>query len=308
MSSRVTLVVVAALTLAPCLVHAAGPTACALAIDKASAKYLNKKYSALAACERKRSSGSLAPSVNCRPADGPVTDTRTANKLSAAAAVVEPAITAACGTLPPLGPACDSATTSTDLAACITAPMQDADVEPINVDTLIATVFDANAPVTNTGLATCQATISKKVGSYLKKRMRAHRQCRLRQTKGTNPGPCADAKMMTALDKARTQLDAAVRVSCTEAQLASNVNPQLVFGRPCEVYKRVTFKRNGTTNQNSIPVLDRFIRCITDATAGVADRMEDIPFPANGASVFTEGVAAGDATDTAVIFWSRLPD
>lgn len=305
---RVGVLVVSALLLAPTGARAAGPSACALAVDLAQSKYLNAKYRYVAACERKRSSGVLLPTVNCRPANGAVTDAGTASKLATATGKVAPAITAACPTLPPIGPACDSAATTAQLAACITASTQDADVEPINVDTLIETVFDANAPVTNPGLQVCQSTISKKVGQYLKKRIRLHRQCRIRQTKGTNPGPCPDAKMNTLLFKARLKLDTGIRPLCTEAQLASNVAPQLLFGLPCEQYKNVTFKRSGVTNTNSIAVQDRFIPCIADATASVADRMEDIPFPGAEPSAFTQGVAAGDATDTAAIFWTRLPD
>ena len=308
MPSRYVRTALVLLALAPVAARAAGPSACSLSIDHAQAAYLNTKYRYVAACERKRSSGALPPSTNCRPANGPVTSAGTAARLSAAAAKVAPVITAACPTLPPIGPACDSATTASQLAACMTAPMQDADVEPINVDTLIETVFNSDAPVSDPGLRLCQATISTRVGRYLKKRLAAYRGCGVRQNKGANPGFCPDAKMKADLEKARIKLDAGIRLACTEAQLASNTPPQLVFGKPCEQYKNVTFKRQGTTNNNSIPVLDRFIRCMTDATAGVADRHEDIPFPRTEANAFTDGVAAGDATDTAAIFWTRLPD
>ncbi len=308
MSSRNVLTVLTVLALAPATVRAAGPSACSLAIDRAQASYLNTKYRHIAACEHRRSTGSFAPTTNCRPANGPVSDAKTATRLATAAAKVEPAITPACPTLPPLGPACDSATTVTQLAACITAPMQDADLEPINVDTLIETVFGANAPVTDPGLLFCQSALSRQAGRYLRMRLTAHRLCRIRQSRGKNLGPCADAKMKVDLEKARVKLDTALRAGCNEAQLASSIPPQLVFGRPCEQYKNVTFKRSGFTSVNSIAVLDRFIRCMTDATAGVADRTEDTAFPGTEASAFTDGVAAGDATDTAAIFWTRLPD
>jgi alkaline phosphatase D len=47
---------------------------------------------------------------------------------------------------------------------------------------------------------------------------------------------------------------------------------------------------------------------MTDAAAGVADRMLDIAYPGAETSAFTLGVAAGDATDSAAIFWTKLPD
>src|SRR5262249_25437691 len=53
---------------------------CSIAIGKAVEKYVKKKQKAIAACEDKRASGALAPSVNCRPADGMVTDAGTADK------------------------------------------------------------------------------------------------------------------------------------------------------------------------------------------------------------------------------------
>jgi alkaline phosphatase D len=57
-----------------------------------------------------------------------------------------------------------------------------------------------------------------------------------------------------------------------------------------------------------MPVQDRFVRCITDATAGVADRFAAIAFRNPETTAFTLGVASGDATDTAAMFWTRLPD
>ncbi|MFQ5666453.1 MAG: alkaline phosphatase D family protein, partial [Candidatus Binatia bacterium] len=94
-------------------------------------------------------------------------------------------------------------------------------------------------------------------------------------------------------------------------QLAAATPPNLDFGTPCETYKLLTFMRSSdplTPNDNVIPVLDRFVRCITDATAGVADRMAAIALPGREQSAFAEGVAAGDATDSSAVFWTRLPD
>src|SRR5262249_4488787 len=106
-------------------------------------------------------------------------------------------------------------------------------------------------------------------------------------------------------------LDKAIRADCTEAQLKSDMAPKLDFGFPCEAYKLVSYVRNsgmGDPNLNVLPVLDRAIRCLTDAHAQVADRMAQIGFPAPEMNAFAQGVAAGDATDTTAIFWTRLPD
>src|SRR5262249_31451903 len=80
-------------------------------------------------------------------------------------------------------------------------------------------------------------------------------------------------------------------------------------GFPCEAYKLVSYVRDPMGGSaNVLPVLDRAIRCLTDAHAQVADRMARIGFPGPEMNAFTQGVAAGDATDTAAIFWTRLPD
>ena len=287
--------------------RAAGLSPCTLAIGKAVETWTKIKQKTIAKCEDKRSSGALAASVNCRPADGAVTDAPTASALAKAAAKVQTTITAKCaGPLPPLGAPCDSATTAAQLAACITAPTQDADVDNRNVDTLIGTVYDANAPVTDLGLRKCQQTISKQGAKYLLTRMKFARVCQQNRGKG-KVAACPDALSFAKVEVARAKLDAAIRGACTETQLAASTPPKLDFGFPCESYKVASYVR-GPAAANVMPVLDRAIRCLTDAHAHVADRTAEIAFPGTETSAFAEGVAAGDATDTTAIFWTRLPD
>jgi phosphodiesterase/alkaline phosphatase D-like protein len=308
MSKRV--VAVALTLMALCAQPArAALSPCSIAIGKAVEKYVKKKQKTIAACEDKRASGALAPTVNCRPADGAVTDPATADKLTTAAGKVQPAIDAKCtGPLPPLGPECNSATTNAQLAACITAPVQDADVDNRNVDTLIGTVYNANAPVTDLGLQACEKAISKAGGKYLLSRMKLARSCEVNRGKG-KVAFCPDAKAAAKLETARAKLDKAIRADCTEAQLAADMAPKLDFGFPCEAYKLVSYVRDPMGgNANVLPVLDRAIRCLTDAHAQVADRMAQIGFPAPELNAFAQGVAAGDTTDTAAVFWTRLPD
>ncbi len=285
---------------------------CVKAISKAVGTYVPSRYKAIESCEDKRSNGKLAIGVNCRPSIGPVTDPKTDAKLTKAATKATTLITGACtGALPAIGTACDSNTTAATLAACLTAPAQDTDTEQLNADSLIATVYDATAPV-DASLQKCQQTIGKESGKYLKARMNAALKCEGRFTTAKDPlAACPNAKTKAAADKARVKFDAGVRKFCIEAQLAANTAPKLDFGFPCESYKLVTFKR-GPGNTNTVPVLDRFVGCMSDSVSGVGDRMVEIPFPGreDGAAVatFPQGVAAGDATDTAVIFWTRTSD
>ena len=237
-----------------------------------------------------------------------VTDPSTATRLASAQSRYTSVIVHGCpGTLPPIGPACDdSAATASTLAACITAPVQDTDVETINADTLARAFYDSAAPVTDVGLRKCEAAISRQTRSYLGRRMKAIKKCEEKQARAVLPGPCPDATVIAAFDVARTKLDTAIRKFCSETQLAGTM-PELKFGVPCESYKLVTYKR-GPMNANAIPVQDRLIRCITDAAAGVADRMMDIPYVDPESSDFRSGVAAGDGSPDGAIFWTRLPD
>ena len=301
---------------------------CTKTLGKAVRSYVKSRQKAIAGCENKRSKGKLDPSTICRPqcssgADDPgapcrndadcpmgtcqaVTDSSTDKKLTSATTKATTKITADCGTPPPLGPACDSAVDATTLAACVTAAIQDADNNTLNADTLMRTVYGTTAPVDAT-LVKCQAAIGKEVGKYLNKRVKTEIKCGERLAGVKIAGPCPDADTAAALDTARAKLDAGIRKKCTEAQLAASSPPNLDFGRPCELYKLVVYER-GAMSANSIPVLDRFIGCIADATAGAADRTVDTAYPARETSAFTLGVAAGDATDTSAIFWTKLPD
>jgi len=307
MSRRFTLLALGcSLLISPSAQAALSP--CSKAIGGAIEKHALGKRKAIASCEDRRSKGSLASSVNCRPADGAVTDAKTDGKLMKLAAKVGSTISHRCtGSLPPLGPACDSAATVPALVACITAPTQDADVEPINVDTLIETLYDTTAPVTDDGLRTCQAGVSKAGGKYLKVRLKAKRRCVLAVGAGKMAGPCPDAATVAAIETARAAMETRIRAVCTEAQLAATPPPQLTFGAPCEAYRLTTYKR-GIMNANTIPVLDRFLRCITDAHAGVADRTVNTGLPQPEASSFVQGVAAERGFERCVRLFAEQRD
>src|SRR5512135_2034195 len=126
MDRRVVAAVVAAVILVPAISRAAGLDPCTGAIAKAVETYVKTKQATIAACEDKRSSGKLATSVNCRPAAGAVTDATTQNKLVDASVKLATDIGKVClPPFPPIGPACDSATTISALPACISATVQD---------------------------------------------------------------------------------------------------------------------------------------------------------------------------------------
>ena len=302
------------------------------------AKFVRSRLKAISKCENQRSSGKLPPATVCRPqcstgsdnAGAPCFQTvdcpngtcaapeaATAARLDKIRSKADTKVVGACGPvspLPPIGAACATTTTGNELEFCAIAdPLSRRSLldptlnQPHTADTLAQTIYDAAAPVDPT-LRSCQSTISKAVATYLKSRVKAELKCQELVTAGALPGPCPDASTAALLETARVKLDGAIRNKCTEAQLAANSAPQLTFGVPCERYKLVTFDRDGMTNNNSLPVTDRLIRCLTDATAAVADRAVDLAYPGAETSAFVDGVAAGDATDSAAIFWTRLPD
>ena len=77
------------------------------------AKYFKSAYKAISKCEGSKTKGSLLPSVNCRPADGAVTDAKTDEALTKAVGKVNSGLSSKCagadiGSLP-LGAPCDAA-------------------------------------------------------------------------------------------------------------------------------------------------------------------------------------------------------
>jgi alkaline phosphatase D len=302
MFQRIIFAVLVAGFVTPRLSHAAGLDACSKAIAVATEGYVAAKQKAIKACEDNKSKGKLAADVNCRPADGAVTDAKTDKKLTAAAAKVNAKIAAKCTTLPPLGPACDSALTAAALADCITATAQDADVEPINVDTIIATEYNTTPPIADKGLQKCQATIAKEGGAYMATRMKLQRSCETKRA-GGKVTACPDAAAGKALAKARDKFAANIKKKCNSAQVAA-----LDFGGACALYDFLTFERVPGSSNNSVLPIDQLVGCMADAHAGVADRMAAIGLPGRELSDFPAGVAAGDATSTSAVFWTRLPN
>src|SRR5436309_3512238 len=179
---RTVAVLVAAALLAVPGVGRADTARCTKTLGKAVARYLKARQRAIADCENKRSSGRLAASTVCRPqcssgADNPgapcrndadcpsgtcqpVDDAVTNDRIDDAIAAATVKITRDCGTLPPLGPACDGSADAAALAACITGPLQEADNDTLNADTLMRSVYGSPAPV-DPSLVECQAAIGK---------------------------------------------------------------------------------------------------------------------------------------------------
>jgi phosphodiesterase/alkaline phosphatase D-like protein len=334
MSGRVALL--CSLLLAVPTLGRADEARCTKALGRVVRNYEKTRQKTIARCENRRANGTLGATGVCRPqcssaatnvgapcnSDGDctcsgscpagvclaVSDASTGSRLSKAATKASRKVGNACDAVPPVGPGCNSAATPAALGTCLTAPLQDPDLEQGNSDTLMRMVYGEPAPADPTLLA-CQTAVSDSVKAYVSTRIKALVKCQAAVASGRIPGPCPDAATASTLDNAASSLNAGIRKRCTDDLLLPSdpMAPSLSFGFPCESYLVLDFLR-GMTGNNSRPPLDRLIRCLTNQAAAVADHQVSLAYPAPEPSGFTDGVAAGDATDTAAIFWTKLPD
>src|SRR5215470_2719431 len=206
----------------PALAHADAAD-CTKTLGKEVPKLIKSRGKGIAKCENSRAKGKLAPTTVCRPQCGSaadnagepcradsdcacssdpnnvcaagtcqaVSDMKTSDKLAKASTKSSGKITSACGTLPPLGPGCDSATDAAGLADCLTAPRQDNDLEQGNADTLMRALYSATVP--DATLVKCQGAISKNVQKYLSTRMKVLAKCHSGIASGKVTGACPDS-------------------------------------------------------------------------------------------------------------------
>lgn len=283
-------------------------SSCAATIRRAYLRYALKRFSAISHCERDKLGGALADTVNCRPALGAVSDARTAERLARAELTLRSLLEGRC--LPPLpavGTACDGATTASELADCLTSPGQEPDANAATVDNLIETVFGAGGPVAKKSRRACVEAASRGVRAYLRRRTVALSRCEQRRRSGSTSDPCPDGRAIEEWASARPKLALVLNRHCRLEDLSGQ--DALVFGRPCEQYPFTIYRRSsGDGISNTIGVKERLIRCLSSAAASVAERVESMPLAATEAGPFAQGVAAGDATDSSAVFWTRLPD
>ncbi|TDI96753.1 MAG: hypothetical protein E2O73_12545 [Deltaproteobacteria bacterium] len=278
---------------------------CQNAFALQGSKYFKSAYKAISKCEESKTKGSLLPSVNCRPADGAVTDATTDAALTKAADKVNSGLSSKCsgadiGSLS-LGAPCDAAASIGALVSCI---IDDAHGEL--AAELIETVFNepnAAIPLSNKDAQKCQKTLSKEAAKYASALMGQRRSCVKQLLKG-KVDTCPDAKTDAKLEKARAKLVAKLLSKCGDA-LLSDPNEAVAFGFPCDAYPVTAFERDGNTNNNLLALNTRMARCIFAAAAASGQMSVDTSYPLPYAAPFSYGVAAGDATDAAFIAWTR---
>jgi len=268
------------------------------------AKYFKAAYKAISKCEESKTKGSLPPGVNCRPADGAVTDATTEAALTKAAGKVDSGLTSKCAGADiaslPLGAPCDAAASIPDLVSCITD-----DAHGELADELIETAFNepnAAIPLSDKDAQKCQKTLSKEAAKYASALMGARRSCVKQLLKG-KVDICPDEKTGAKLEKARDKLVDKLLSKCGDALLS---DPEAVeFGFPCDNYEFAAFDRDGNTTNNLLALNTRMARCIFSAAAAAGEESVDTSYPLPDGVPFQYGVAAGDATDSAFIAWTR---
>jgi alkaline phosphatase D len=297
--SRLRLAVVALLVVSTCAGSAwalSGELKCADAIATHGRKYFKKRFRAFSKCEDRQAAGQV---VSCGPADPLV-----APLLSSAATRLTRALTSRCfdptvATLSAegrIGLPCQAVTTTAALITCITD-----DAHGANADALVTTSYDAVGAISEADVRKCQATVAKEARKYADARMKYRRGCDFRLSQELIAGPCPDPTTQAAFDTALGKFAQRVGLRCTDATVT---DPSIDFGFPCDEFAEKTFDRVGATNNNAIPPLDRLVRCVAAATAGDADLGNETAYPLREAA-FAYGVAAGDATDTSFIAWTR---
>jgi phosphodiesterase/alkaline phosphatase D-like protein len=272
---------------------------CADAVAVQGRNFFKNHYKTISKCEENKAKGTLLPSVNCRPADGPVTDPTTDDKLTDARAKLDDKLTGKCTAVTianvTVGEPCDQETLLADLLDCVAD-----DAYGAIADNLIDTVFDATPELSTGEELNCQKTISKEAEKLARTHMTQRRACAKKLLSG-KLDICPDTKATAKLDQALGKLQSKIGGKCSAAQLAGDID----FGFPCDSYELTVFDRDGVTNNNLIPLDQRMVRCISAVAAGTGGTGADVGYPLPETSPFSFGVAAGDATDSAFIAWTR---
>jgi phosphodiesterase/alkaline phosphatase D-like protein len=301
---------------------------CEDAVALSARNYFKARYQTVSKCEDGKASGKLDQSVECRPKlcvgganagnpcgtdvecdtgscqPNPSLDAKTADKLQKAADKLEKKIASKCTDPLPaavvLGLPCGTtaALSVSDVATCVADQGDGA-----NADRLIETIYDETGELTNDTVLNCQKAIAKEARNYVKKRQTRHRNCDKKLMAGKIEGPCPDEKTRNALDKDLTKFRDKVLAVCTDAEV---LDASKNWGFPCErsgavTFANLTFDRNDPT----LSADDKLFRCVAAAAAADADSGTQTAYPLPDAAPFSYGVAAGDATPSSFIAWTR---
>ncbi|MCW5893151.1 MAG: alkaline phosphatase D family protein [bacterium] len=275
---------------------------CQDAIASAAGKYFGTRAKTLGKCRDGRAASGTP--ADCASDAGVVTSLAKAqDKLTKSVTAKCPGATIADADL---GLACDGAATVGDVVTCVVAA-----VHGPRADELIDTGYDDAGQLADAGVRACQKTIGKAIQKAANARLKLRRACAKKAVFSGSGARCPDEKTLAKLDKAREKLIAVVETKCTDAQV---LDAAIEFGGECgdtragapvHPFSFLTFLRVGVTNANAIPPVARLSRCLAAASAVQGDTGAAAVYPLSDAAPFSYGVAAGDATPSAFIAWTR---
>lgn len=284
---------------------AAAPTPaqkCQDAIASAAGKYFGAVAKALGKCEDKQAATGA-------PADCAV-DAGVTSALAKAQDKLQKSVTAKCPDTTiadgDLGLACEAAVTVNDVVGCVVSA-----VHGPRAAELIDTGYDDVGQLSDAAVRACQKTIGKAIQKAANARIKQRRACAKKLVFTGGSGRCPDEKTLAKLDKAREKLLSLVESKCTDALV---LDAAIEFGGACgdtragapvHPFSVLTFLRVGATNANAIPPTVRLSRCLAAASAVQGDTAAAAVHALSDAAPFSYGVAAGDATPSAFIAWTR---
>jgi phosphodiesterase/alkaline phosphatase D-like protein len=270
-------------------------------VAQAARNYFRDRFNAVSRCENKKSVGTLDQLVNCRPDDPPVTgEVRTDQRLQNAEARLLRRIGNRCtdalvGNIS-FGLPCGTVSTIAELSDCIVN-----DAHGSDADLLIDSVYDQTASILDDKLRRCQRTIAKESVKYARARMTGRLKCGKKILAGKIEGACPEGTTKF-FERRLAKFHSKILARCNDAQV---VDTAIDFGFPCESFVNLTFDRDGNTNNNLMPPVERLIRCMAAAAAGDGDLGAATAEPLPDSPPFSYGVAAGDATENSFIAWTR---
>jgi phosphodiesterase/alkaline phosphatase D-like protein len=274
---------------------------CQDVVAQAARNYFRDRINAVTRCENKKSAGKLPQITNCRPDDPPVTgEVHTDLRLQKGEDRLLRRIQNRCtDTLVDnisFGLPCGTVSTIAELTDCVVN-----DAHGPNADLLVESVYDATASIADDELRHCQRVLAKESAKYARARMTARLKCGKRILAGKVEGACPE-RTTQFLARRLATFRSKVLARCTDANV---LDAAIDFGFPCESFIDLTFERDGVTNNNLVPPVERLVRCMAAAAAGDGDLGAATIEPLPDAPPFSYGVAAGDATDNAFIAWTR---
>ena len=188
--------------------------------------------------------------------NGPCPDSRTASRLAALVATIDPTrLASKCpsSVVPTIGAAlgCASAVDAGDLTACLLA------ADDAATDRMLDVQYADSSPVTaiaDGAQRGCQEAITKAMGSYVKSALSSISKCESTLDLGKTD-VCPDASTSAALHKAETKAFGTIAAACSDAEI-QGLDAAGTFGGPCAGAASVATLQQCERDENLASIAD----------------------------------------------------